>query len=191
MLRYFLVFIICFGVYGMTMGQKKYEKESDVYRSEVPNRALDFIESVELDSKINWFYEENLKGNSVEAKFSYKAHQYSVEFDTLGYLQDIEVEIPLNNLAERVILKMKENLKGEFAKSSILRVQKQYSGNINSFETFLGTTDEHSSYTVRYETEIKGKKNKRMKLYEVLFTSEGFIEHIDEVIFRNNDYLEF
>ena len=191
MLRYLLVFIICFGVYGMSIGQKKYEKESDLDRNEVPNRALEFIESVERDSKINWYYEENLKGNSVEAKFSYKTNRYSVEFDTMGYLQDIEVEIPLNNLAPGVVLKMKENLKGEFEKSSILRVQKQYSGDISSFETFLSATDEHKSLAIRYETEIKGKKNKRMKLYEILFTSDGSIERIDEVIFRNNDYLEF
>ena len=55
MLRYFLVFIICFGVYGMTMGQKKYEKESDLKPDEIADALTDaFDEYYEVEDEISF-----------------------------------------------------------------------------------------------------------------------------------------
>ncbi len=190
MLKYLVIFIFCIGASVVTIAQQKYEKEFDLDRNDVPRLALNFIESVEIDSKVNWYYEENLKGNSVEAKFSHAGQKYSIEFDTTGTLQDIELEIALEEIAEETMLQMKESLNHEFDKSSIHRVQKQYAGTVKSFKAFLNV-DRSISYEMRYEAEVKGKKNKRMRLFEVLFSSDGSIERIDEIIFRNNDYLEF
>jgi hypothetical protein len=74
-------------------GQVKYEKEFRLKPGQVPVKARQFIDSINLQQKVKWYYEQNLKGNSIEAKFRMNHKRYSIEFDTLGNLQDVEVQI--------------------------------------------------------------------------------------------------
>ena len=74
-------------------GQVKYEQESRLRVEEVPLAARAFIQQVDTGRKVKWYYEENLEGNSVEAKFKRNCQRYSVEFDTLGNIQDVEIEV--------------------------------------------------------------------------------------------------
>ena len=171
--------------------QKKYEKESDLSLKDVPAKAILFFDTAPISGEIDWYYEENLLGNSIEAKFYHREQKYSIEFDVNGELQDIEVECGLGDVDIILLTNMTESLSKEFMKSNIIRVQQQYRGTILSFLDFLNEPDKSHVYQLKYETEVKAKKKKRSKLYEVLFGQEGKIERIDEVIFRNNDYLEF
>lgn len=69
--------------------QQKFEKESRLKPEDVSVAAKQFIETVDMDTKWKWYFEENLVGNSVEAKTKYQRKWYSVEFDTSGNIQDV------------------------------------------------------------------------------------------------------
>ncbi len=172
-------------------GQQKLEREYDLHVDSVPYLALEFINTAQLKTKINWYYEENLKGNSIEAKFYYQDHKYSVEFDTVGRLQDIEIESLDRELDAALMDRLHINLSKQFKKYVIHKIQKQYSGTIPSLAHFLSSYPSMLGLQLKYEVIIKGKQVKRMKLYEVLFDHDGNVETIDEIILRNSDYLEY
>jgi hypothetical protein len=65
----FLALILFFP--AILQAQKKYEKEYRIKQEEVPEEALEFIHSAAIDFSEKWYFEENLEGNSIEAKFKY------------------------------------------------------------------------------------------------------------------------
>lgn len=86
----FMIFVVAL---SNDKGQTKYEREFRMSEKKVPQKAREFVHSMDFESKVKWYFEENLQGNSIEAKLKQQGQQYSVEFDTLGTLQDVEVEI--------------------------------------------------------------------------------------------------
>jgi hypothetical protein len=172
-------------------GQTKYEREYRIKAVELAIRAVQFIDSIDIQGKIKWYYEENLEGNSVEAKFIHHSRNYSVEFDTLGILQDIEIimdwmELP-KNTRERVTLE----LDSCFTKHKIKKIQIQHSGDISAMLALLKGEIPQVLYTTQYEMVIKGKTDARPKLFEITFSEEGKILEINQIIFKNTDNLEF
>ena len=190
MIKFLAVALLIFGTCGRSMAQYKFEKESDLSIDQVPSIAFDFIDSGVIDTNVDWYYEENLVGNSVEAKFLYDDHHYSVEFDTSGLLQDIEIEYSEQELPRELMDRIDKSLNLQFKKYSLHKIQKQYSGDLTSLHSFLNDQD-RNEWIIKYELVIKAKKDKRMKLYEVLLDEEGRTESIEEIVLRNNDYLEF
>ena len=172
-----------------SLAQTKYEREYRLKRERVPSPALEFVGTP--DTKIKWYYEENLEGNSVEAKFDLDGKFYSVEFDTLGTLEDIEIDAEINSLPGPILEKIREGLQGTYTKFVLRRLQLQYSNGISSFSDFLNVDDPAEQYELRYEFVVKAKKDSHWKLYEIIFGRDGDIERTSEIIFRNTDNLEF
>ncbi len=182
----FIIFVI-----QLSFGQTKYEKEYRIPLEEVPMTARLFVDSLNFSKKIKWYYEENLLGNSVEAKVKSDQKKYSIEFDTLGKLQDIEIQLDWGEILPEVRRNITSNLKANFTSHKIYKIQIQYSGNPQNLLSLIkrGTTKE--IYTTRYEIVVKGRKEKKVNLYEITFTDNGEIIDIARIIFRNTDNLEF
>ena len=85
--------ILFFIVISSVSAQLKYEKESRLAVEEVPEQARNFINTITTSNKVKWYLEEGLDRSSIEAKFEYKDHKYSVEFDSIGILEDVEVQV--------------------------------------------------------------------------------------------------
>lgn len=172
-------------------GQIKYEKEHRITKKTIPPIASRFIDSAFLNTKQKWYMEESLSGKSIEAKITYKGSLYSIEFDTLGYIQDVEKTISLydlsQNLRSRIIIK----LDSIFSKLKIDKVQLQWLGSNQVLYELVEQGSSKLPYTLNYEIVLTGRKGKSMKLYEILFDLDGNILRIAEIAQKNSDNLDY
>ena len=90
--------------------QHKYEREQRISSEIIPQSAQNFIDSIGSDSKIKWYKEVSLNEVTFEAKFKHNKKKFSVEFDTLGTLQDVELAIKKGEINSIVYNKMEHNL---------------------------------------------------------------------------------
>jgi hypothetical protein len=170
---------------------QKFEKEYRIETEEVPEKAFQFIHSEDNDFSEKWYYEENLDGNSIEAKFKYNRKKYSIEFDTLGNLLDIEVESPFKDLPDKLQASINNSLQKTYSKFTVKKMQVQYSGAIDSFADFIAETEKEKQYTIYFELVVKGRKNRKWNLYEMTYNNRGELEKTEQIILRNTDNLEF
>lgn len=185
---FFLVFNI---VQSPLFAQEKYEKEIDLSIDEVPHKAMKFFGSTYSALDIDWYYEYNFVGNSVEAKFCHQKKKYSIEFDTLGNLQDIEIEVKPKKIKKVVHNRIDNELTEAYKKHKIIRAQIQYSGDIESFDSFVNQVSTDHDMIRRYELEIKAKKDNQYHLYEITCNKNGVLIKSDRIVTSNTDHFEY
>ena len=173
--------------------QVKMERESRAQKSDVPLKALAFIDSISTDISPKWFWEGIMFPTSYEAKFKFNKIRYSVEFDTLGNLEDLEMLTDYESLPQVVINEVDGSLLEVYQKSKITRTQIQWSGNeldiikaVNNNFSFAST-----QLTVRYEIELKLKQEGRWRLEEWTVDSKGKIISQKKIITPRTDHLEY
>ena len=171
--------------------QQKVEKESRIRGNHVPSKAWDLIDTVRIEGPVRWYLEEGLNHKSIEAKYYYNKRFHSVEFDTVGNLQDIEIEVGWVELKkpvqDAILAVLKEDCRGVLIK----KIQVQYSGNpsiLISHHPLAIPSDDH---TVRYEMEVKCKQSGPNTLFEYLFDEKGQKLSKVELIIQNSSNLEF
>ncbi len=171
--------------------QNKYEREYRIKEKEVPEPALAFVRSVPDPGKVRWYSELSDEGKSLEAKLKYLNRRYSVEFDSLGKLQDIEVLTPWEEIAGEVRSRIRADLVATYEKHKIRKIQEQYRGTIVDLFTFVKAERPEEIYSLRYEIVIKGKKEKLWNLYEVTYDEAGNPLDHSMIILRNTDHIEY
>lgn len=170
-------------------GQSKFEREYRIGEEEIPSEALEFVS--EISTKIKWFGEENERGKSIEAKFKFKDSAISVEFDTLGNMEDIEVGISKTDIAKNLLAKINSELSTKFDSYTIKKIQKQYSGtNLNLMQAINSSSDTIDAL-IRYELVVKGKVNNQIKLHEVTFEDDGTLIQSLVIILDPTDHLDY
>jgi hypothetical protein len=190
--RLVIFFLVLNGAFQLDAGaQQKFEKESRLKPEDVPALAGQFIEAVELDTRWKWYFEENLVGNSVEAKTKYNGKWYSVEFDTSGNIQDVEIETDLKEMKENVSRNILHALDSMFNSHKIDKIQIQYTAETSVLIAILNKYADQADSKIQYEIVVKGKKNRRPKLYELTFSDNGKLLETSVIIFRNTDNLEY
>lgn len=187
-MRYLLLVLLCLTT-SWAAGQLKYEKEYRIRAEAVPEPARAFIRSGQLEKNIRWYAEENLDGKSVEAKTKHRGNWYSIEFDTLGNLQDIEIEVA--ELPEAAYAVIEDTLKRRFEAQRIRKIQLQYTGSTEALGELLHSDTCPPELRLRYELIVKGRDESGVHLYEMLFSEEGALLHTARVVLRNTDNLEY
>lgn len=187
-----ITLLLCFSLFSIPLSaQVKYEKESRVKEKDVPVKALQFIDTLALNKKIKWFKEEGLKANSFEAKFKLDRVRYSIEFDTLGTVEDIEVEQEWKKMEEVLQTVISERLKEDCLKHKIDKVQVQYSGEPSELLALFQPNGSMQKLQVRYEIVVKCKKEDDVNLYEYLFSKTGETLAVSKIVFKNSSHLEY
>ena len=79
-----ILMLVVFFVTGSVAAQNKYEKEVRVSESEVPPNARNFVDMLNLGSKIKWYKEFGMDNISFEAKTKKDGTSYSIEFSGEG-----------------------------------------------------------------------------------------------------------
>ena len=171
--------------------QLKYEKESRVRAEHVVEGAKSFIDSLKILGKIKWYYEENFTGNSYEAKFIVNKENFSVEFDTLGNIQDVEIVTDFQKLKNPIRKKILGFLGSSFDHYRVNKIQVQYLGERGDLQQLVLGKSEAQSLTMNYEIVVRGKKERETKLYEFTFTEKGDLQKSSEIVLKNSDNLEF
>ena len=168
--------------------QSKLEIEERIEKSKVPLLAQKFIDSLDFSSQVKWFVEQDFTKKTYEAKIKEKGKKYSIEFDSLGNIEDIEVEIEWNQIPLSTQNAICEKLTTDFEKFKIKRIQIQYSGKSSDLPNFEVNTENLIS---RYEIVLKGKKQSKTSSYEYLFSEKGVVEEEMQIEFRNTDNIEY
>lgn len=172
--------------------QAKVEREFRIDPDAAPTVATQWINSTFSDTKrgFKWFFEISGEEKSYEAKFRWQGSRYSIKFDTLGVLLDVEYEINRLEIANAVRNKIEKNLSDTFISHNILRVQRQLIGSPEAIYSYI-TQDNEKGITINYEMEIRGRKETQNELWEVLFNSAGDILEIQIVKLHPPTNLDF
>lgn len=186
-----LTLYLFFYIASCAFGQTKFEKESRLKTHQVPPKAMLFVDSLAFQQKVKWYYEQNLQGNSIEAKFRFESKIYSVEFDTVGNLQDIEIGIGWQDMPAATIENICTALHAKYASFTINKIQVQYKGKPSVLLSLLKKGQTNEPYTTNYELIVKGRMGREVKLYEITFNQRGILTDTAEIIFRNTDNLEY
>jgi hypothetical protein len=171
--------------------QDKAEKEQRVHIDEVPGLAVEwFDDAYEKARRTRWYREETSGQQSYEAKLIWKGHLHSVEFNTSGVIQDIEISIDWQELPEFVQENITSYLDSAFQKFRVEKIQEQWTGSPDDLEDLIDER-ERGDLTIRYELEYYGKKKSSDELWEGLFDAEGSILLERVVKVRPTDNLNF
>jgi hypothetical protein len=184
------ILFLSFGVFNFCFSQEKTEKESRVKSGEVPEAAREWLkDAFEKVRKPKWYVELSQVGKSYEAKFRFQGNFYSVEFDSVGNIQDVEIEIGQAEVSEEVWYQIQSYFDSQFELVKVAKIQQQFTGSKSDLEDFFDE-EELEGITVRYEIIFEGKKG-LWELWEALFDESGkFISKL-KVQIRLNDNLIF
>lgn len=184
----FLFVILCSSV---SWGQTKYEREYKIKEENVPKPAMIFVSEIAGDKKVKWFGEDSQEGKSVEAKVTINKRLHSIEFDTLGKVQDVEIVISTAEIPKDIFENIEVELKTVFIKHQYDKIQLQYKGSQEALLKAIKTKEPPKSIEINYEIVVKGRTEEDIKLYEVTFNSSGKLTKKEEIVFKNSDHLEF
>jgi hypothetical protein len=175
-----------------TRAQDKFEREKRVKTSSVPAPARDwFSDAFESVRSPRWYQEISESGHSYEAKFKWRGHYYSVEFDPAGAIQDIEVELTFEELPTDTRQSIVDYFSSSYRSHDIKRIQIQYTGFAEDLEDFIDE-DDVAGLTVRYEIEYTGADSEAPSTYwEGLFDEAGKLIRRRKVILPPTDNLIF
>lgn len=167
-MRNFIIWLFLFFAIVPLYGQSKIEIEKRIRPDNVPRKALKAIEKVlEKSVKLKWYYEQDGAHRSYECKFKYNRYKYSIEFDTLGQLEDAEILIGSSQLPTSVVQSLHRN----FNKLKIRRAQIQF---LKFYEKLLDAQflkTALQSKEAQFEIEISSSG----RLFEILIDSDGLI----------------
>lgn len=169
----------------------KYEKEYRIKEKDVPDEALKFIKSLGFEDDVKWYFDEDLKENSIEAKIRHNKRKYSIEFDTIGKIRDVEIEMEWRDLPDKVRKMIMVQLDSVFDSHKVGKIQIQYSGDKKVLKKLIKGQKTDKYYLTQYEIITDGQKDKKWHSYQITFSDNGQIVKISQIIFRNIDNLEF
>ena len=149
------------------------------------------MDSLNFNTKIKWYKEEGLTRNTIEAKFKHNEANCSIEFDTLGNIEDIETEVNWSDMELMISKPMTRQFIADCSKYRIVKVQKQYSGSENDLFSLLKTGIESEQLKVRYEIIVKCIEQRKASLFEYLFNENGLFLSKSKIIFKNSSHLEY
>jgi hypothetical protein len=167
---------------GNLLAQLKMERETRVRACCVPVPARQLIDSCFGATKIKWYLEESLQHRTYEAKLKFERQKYSIEFDTLGVLEDVEHEISLNAIPDSVRLKIETHLGATFKKYKIVKIQEQWLGERAALHAKIKGRDLPTPIIINYEIVVVGKTNRLYKSFELTFNLAGEVIEFLEII---------
>jgi hypothetical protein len=171
------------------IAQEKLEIEKRINPNLVPTEASAWIKSAyDNPRKLKWYQETSLEGTSFEAKLKWQGRKHSIEFDSLGILEDIEVVLRKRELPEKTLLNINSYLQKQFDKSKIKKIQEQWRGPGNEMKRAV-QHGETSDLEIRYELVYWGKNSQENSLWQGLFTNDGVLLDERKIILRPSDNL--
>ncbi|GAA4889254.1 hypothetical protein GCM10023311_11590 [Flaviramulus aquimarinus] len=169
----FLLFIWCC---SCCFSQTKNEKEERISLSEFPEVTQNYFNSIshKLQS-LKFFKETDGRKQSFEAKFKFKKLHYSVEFDTQGKLEDIEILIKKKYISKNGPKQIFEYFNSNFKKTRIIKIQKQFINKTHKTdEEFIKyIVDNPDEKNTHFEIIAEIKTKKKHELREFTFNRNG------------------
>lgn len=187
-----LITIVCTFVYVCVFAQK-FEYEERVESNEVPIKALEWMEKVEIHQKHPKWYAEITSGKkSFEIKFVHDHELYSIEFDSTGNIEDVEILKKKKDLVKSVLEEIQKELNAKYDKTKIVKIQFQFS-NASDKNVLMDVVNDGTVefVTLNYEIEFEGKIDGVWKMYEGTFNRQGTLLSTREIIIRSTENLNY
>ena len=174
----------------LCFSQEKVEREVGIKSSKVPNHAKEWLlDAFEEVKKPKWYLEYSQNGRAYEAKFLFKSYFYSVKFDSLGALMDVEIEIDRKEIPQNTWIQIQSYFESSYEDIKIQKIQRQLIGDESDVEDYFDE-DKKEGVTIRYEIVFDGK-NESWAKWEALFDDQGKLISIIRVQERPVDNLIF
>ncbi|MCB2196952.1 MAG: hypothetical protein KQH79_13910 [Bacteroidetes bacterium] len=171
--------------------QEKTEREYRVDQKEVPIKAVQWINHNLKDvSKIKWFYEQSTGKSSYEAKLRKSKTQFSIEFDTLGIIEDIEQRYDWKKIDNLTRITIEKYFTTTYKKHQVIKIQKQFVGDSQELSALM-LNDDQTGVEVNYEIEFHGKTETENELWEGLFNEKGELLQLRRIQQKPKTNLEF
>jgi len=174
-----LLLIIFFLSSISVLGQDKLEQEVRVKAQQVPLEARKWLkDAFESVRKPKWYKEFSELDYSFEAKFKLKGRFHSVEFDSLGNVLDVEIEIEWESLSEEVKANLTLYFEETLRRFKLEKIQIQYSGLPGDLEDFFDE-EETDGVLIQFEIEYQAEdQSEVIRIWEGTFSSDGkFLTH--------------
>lgn len=167
---------------------KKQEVEKKIKASEMPESALRILEPfLSSAHRIKFYKESDIGHESYECKFKLNNDRYSIEFDTQGQIEDIEIMVSLDEVnadARNNIINYLESHK----KYRIRRLQLQFTTAGLTQEQLLNRVITKGNRTEPFhEMVVSIKEAEGWITYEILFDKNGTYLSRKTVIERQTD----
>ncbi len=105
----------------------KQEIEMSIQKSDMPSTALTFLEATLTKAEeIRFFKETDGQDVSYEVKFRLDGHEWSIEFDPTGNLDDAEKLVDFKDLSKEWRARIHSQLDSRFTSWTVTRVQLQF-----------------------------------------------------------------
>ena len=157
----------------------------------VPNDALDWIEEVYgKPKKLKWYFEENGKNESYEAKFKLNGLKYSVEFDDDGDIEDIEIQLSWRKLAPKLKAQLTSSF-NKIEKFKLDKIQEQWSDKDENALKRAALSKDNSQITIRYEIVFRAQIDGVTGKWEGLFDQNGTLLEKRKIYTRPSDNFDF
>lgn len=189
-MKHSFLLIIAILLAHLANAQKKFERETRIKSSQVTEKARTYVGSLFSDpKKIKWYLEENMDGIMVEAKIKENSSTYSIKFDTLGTVYDVELTQKFEELPPAVQSNVMAYLKSRYKSFKIRKVQIRWVGDPHALRSLIKKDDAAEKYTTSYEIVYTGREDKDNAPYESLFDDSG--RHIETkgIVERNMSHL--
>ncbi|SEP93220.1 hypothetical protein SAMN05421824_0729 [Hyunsoonleella jejuensis] len=177
MMKYSLLFFVLW--FSFSFSQSKNEKEERIPASEFPANAKSYFNTISQDvNYLKYYRESDGEKKSFEVKFKYKKEHYSVEFDTLGQLEDIEIVIKKRHIPKKTYHNISDYFNANYKKFTIVKVQKQYVNTTNKTDRqFIQHViekpfNEHTHFEIIAEVKTEDEH----ELRELTFDKNGVFE---------------
>lgn len=172
--------------------QVKNEREYRIKIGDFPEKAIQELKGYMKNARrIRYFQEVNHKNVSFEIKLNLEGFKHSIEFDSLGNLEDVETVIKKHEMPSAPLKGVEQSFDSEFTRYRIVKIQRQYpkeAFNSNE-EVFNKAFQNHESPEVNYEIVVAGRKKEGFKDYEMTFNSNGELLNIREFISLAYDHI--
>lgn len=193
--RFLIFFLVsCLGPLTILAQQSipfKNEVQTKVAKSNFPTRALLAIEEVKKVNELKLYSQVSRGEHLFEANFIKKDCDFSVTFDALGALKELEVVISLNSISPSEVQgAIRDYLASEFKQSAVIRVGQQFvpqehNGKKNLVEDLIDDFFDGNigkKHMVNYVLEISGKRTEdTTKLFELIFDSRGHLKSMRRI----------
>lgn len=189
-MRYLLIVAII-SCWFHSNAQQKFEKEVRIDASEVPEKAVGFVEQLQLSKKIKWYKETGFNTTSYEAKTRHNGKRLSIEFSIDGTFEDVEIITNEKSIPATSLTKIKEHLGEKHAKYRFDKIQTQYIGSSQQIKMFIKDLKPGSALTINYEIVISTKVDGAFVLFEYLFDSSGTFLSRARVVQKMTDNIEY
>ena len=185
--------VLCFSClyFNFAFTQVKFEKEYRIKEDNIPENIKSYLNPITFKNRIKWYKDEALSKYTYEAKTFHNNLNFSIEFDSLGIIEDVEFKIEWKNIPELIKKNIEFYLDSIYQKKKIIKVQIQYTGKPESLINILKNLNQNQRLTRKYEIVLKGKENKKYQMMEYLFSNEGKFEDKAIIIMKNTDNLEY